>query len=113
MLDYFETDLHMEIWTPAQIAQLRANEEIKAAEYRYFRKQKAKLQKDFRAAAADPSVTLKTAFQVLSAWEYREFLRVRGEILAPPAPDILLLPAPPREIGLFDNLCVKNDAAGG
>lgn len=113
MLDYFENDLHIEIWTPAQIAQLRANEEIKAAEYRYFRKQKAKLQKDFRAAAADPSVTLKTAFQVLSAWEYREFLRVRGEILAPPAPDILLLPAPPAEIGLFDNLCVKNDAAGG
>lgn len=115
VIDYLENDLHMDIWDPARIAQLRANEEIKAAEYRCFRKQKAKLQKDFRAAAADPDVTLKTAFSVLSAWEYREFLRIRGEILAPPPIDenILLLPAPPREIGLFDNLRVKNDAAGG
>lgn len=97
-------DKGFELWTPAQIADLRVNEERKRAEIREDRRQTSLLRSDLAAAARDGSISLTRARVTLSDWAFGEFLRLRAALASPlPDNDILLLQAPPLQTGLFDH----------
>ena len=108
-------DNGFELWTPAQIHDLRVNEERKRAEIREERRQTSLLRSDLAKAARDGSISLTRARGTLSDWAFGEFLRLRAALASPPPDnDILLLQAPPLQTGLFDHAQeVVSVASGG
>lgn len=107
-------DKGFDIWSPAQIHDLRVNEERKRAEIREERRQTSLLRSDLAAAARDGSISLTRARCTLTDWAFGEFLRLRAALASPTSDDnILLLQAPPSQAGLFDHAREVVSAASG